>query len=81
MSDQLTQPKEGSIGLRHLLEEKRKLSQDSRDMRDSTIQNNNFLIVENLLQCNHLSFGYHTRKIPLPVIPLTVPVTLPVPVQ
>jgi hypothetical protein len=26
------------------------------------------------------NFGYHTRKITLPVMPLTVPVTLPIPV-
>ena len=30
---------------------------------------------------NCVCVGYHTRKITLPVIPLTVPVTLPIPVM
>ncbi len=29
----------------------------------------------------NMHVGYHTRKITLPVIPLTVPVTLPIPVM
>ena len=39
MTDQLSpNQKKDQLNLRHLLEEKRKLSQDSRDMRDSTIE-------------------------------------------
>jgi hypothetical protein len=30
---------------------------------------------------NHVYVGYHTRKITLPVMPLTVPVTLPIQVM
>ncbi len=39
MSDQLTQPKEGSIEFAAFTGRKRNLSQDSRDMWDSTIEN------------------------------------------
>jgi hypothetical protein len=42
MSDKLTQPKEGSIEFVAFTGKKRKLSLDSRDMRDSTIENNIF---------------------------------------
>ncbi len=43
MSDKLTQPKEGSIEFAAFTGKKRKLSPDSRDMRDSMIENNNFV--------------------------------------
>ncbi len=49
MSDQLTQPKKGLIEFAAFTGRKRNLSQDSRDMWDSTLKNIIFLIIENLL--------------------------------
>ena len=43
MSDKLTQPKEGSIEFAAFTGKKRKVTPDSRDMQNSTIENNIFL--------------------------------------